>query len=102
MTLVNDDEVEEVRRILAEIRRRRTIFSRWSAHERLENGKEEAAVLRHFSFLLNVFRPDSNQRILGDGRERVVSLIRKDVSIGKNQNSRTARCLACQVPAAMK
>src|SRR5437773_3359542 len=98
MTLVDDDEVEEVRRVLAEIRRPRAIFSRRPAHECLENGKEHAAILRHFSFLLYVFRPDSNQRIFRKRGERVVSLIRKDVSIREKQNSRTARWLACQVP----
>ena len=101
MALVNDDEVEEVRRILAEIGRRLAVLRR-AAHEGLEDGEEQAAVLRHLAFLADVVRLDAHQRVLGEGGEGVVSLIRQDVPVGEEQDARAARRLAAQVPAAVK
>jgi hypothetical protein len=53
MALVDDDEVEEVRRILAEVGRRLAVLGR-PAHEGLEDGEEQAAVLRHLALLADV------------------------------------------------
>ena len=57
MALVDDDEIEEVRWILAEIGRRLAILRR-TAHERLKDGEEQATVLRHLSLLADVFGCD--------------------------------------------
>jgi fructoselysine-6-P-deglycase FrlB-like protein len=48
VALVHDDEVEEVRRVLAKVRRAHPR----PAHEGLEDGEEDAAVLGHAPFFL--------------------------------------------------
>ena len=101
MALVDDDEVEEVRRILAEIGRWLAVLRR-PAHEGLEDREEQAAVLRHLALLANVVRLDPHQRILGERGEGVVSLIGEDVAVGEEQDARPARRFAAQIPAAMK
>ena len=101
MALVDDDEVEEVRRILAEIGRRLAILGR-AAHERLEDREEQAAVLRHLAFLADVLRFDAHQRVFWKRRERVVSLIGEDVAVREKEDARTARRFAAQVPAAVE
>ena len=101
MALVDDDEVEEVRRILAEIGRGLAVLRR-PAHEGLEDGEEQAAVLRHLALLADVLRRDPHQRILGEGGEGVVSLVGEDVAVGEEQDARAARRLAAQVPAAVE
>ena len=95
MALVDDDEVEEVRRILAEVGRRLAILRR-PAHEGLEDREEQAAVLRHLALLANVVRLDPHQRILGEGGEGVVGLIGQDVAVGQEENARAARRFAAQ------
>ena len=90
MALVNDDEIEEVRRILAEIRRRLAILRR-AAHEGLEDREEQAAVLRHLALLADVLRRDPHHRIFGKGGEGVVSLIGQNVAVGQEQDARPAR-----------
>ena len=82
MALVDDDEIEKVRRIFAEIRRWLAILRR-AAHERLEDREEEAAVLRHLALLADVLRRDPHQRVLGKGREGIVGLIGEDVAVGE-------------------
>ena len=101
MALVDDDEVEEVRRILAEVGRRLAVLRR-TAHERLEDGEEQAAVLRHLALLADVLRLDPHQRVLGEGGEGVVGLVGEDVAVGEEQDARAARRLAAQVPAAVE
>ena len=90
MAFVDDDEVEEVRRILAEIGRRLPVLRR-PAHERLKDREEQAAVLRHSAFLADVFGRDPHHRVLGKGGERVVSLIGEDVAVGEEEDARAAR-----------
>ena len=101
MALVDDDEVEEVRRILAEVGRGLAVLRR-AAHEGLEDREEQAAVLRHLALLADVLRLDPHQRILGEGGEGVVGLIGEDVAVGEEQDARAARRLAAQVPAAVE
>ena len=55
MALVDDDEIEEVGRILAEVGRGFAVLRR-TAHEGLEDGEKQAAVLRDFAFLADVLR----------------------------------------------
>ena len=64
MAFVDDDEIEKVRRILAEVRRRLAVLRR-PAHERLEDREEDAPVLRHLAFLADVIRLNAHQRIFG-------------------------------------
>ena len=90
VALVNDDEVEEVRRILAEIGRGLAILGR-PAHEGLEDGEEDAAVLRHLALLADVIRRDAHQRIFREGREGVVGLVGQNVAVGQEQDARPAR-----------
>src|SRR5690606_3011522 len=107
VAFVDDDEVEEAGRIVAEVRRLRRVAAvvptiiftgggrdnrRYlSGHERLENGEEQAAVLRHLALLADIRRRDTHERILGKRGERVVGLIGKDVTVGKEQDARPAR-----------
>ena len=101
MALVDDDEIEEVRRIFAEIGRRLAVLRR-PAHEGLEDGEEQAAVLRHLALLADVLRLDPHQRVFGKGGKGVVGLIGENVAVGEEQNARAARRLAAQVPAAVE
>src|SRR6185437_4727181 len=97
MTLVNDDEVEKVRWIPAEIG-----CLSWATHKGLEDGEEETPVLRYLALLPNIVRLDPHQRIFRKGGKGIVGLICQYVPIGQKQNSRTARRLATQVPTAVK
>ena len=54
VALVDDDEVEEVRRVLAEIGA--AAVPRVAAHEGLEDGEEDAAVLRDLALLADLLR----------------------------------------------
>ena len=100
MALINDDEIEEVRRILAKVGRRFPILGR-AAHEGLKDGKEQAAVLGHAAFLANVLGLDAHQRVVGKGGERseiIVGLRRERVAVGQKQNARATRRLDALVP----
>jgi hypothetical protein len=63
MALVNDDEVEEVGRILPKERARFAILRR-PTHEGLENGKEDGPIRGHPAFSPNVGWLNPNQGIL--------------------------------------
>ena len=89
MAFVDDDEVEEVRRVLAEVGRRLAVLG-WSAHEGLKDREEQAAVLGDFALLLDVCRFDPHHRIFGERREGVERLVGEDIAIGKEQNARSA------------
>jgi hypothetical protein len=89
MAFVDDDEIEEVRRILAEIGRRLAVLRR-AAHEGLEDGEEQAAVLRHLCPSCGCLRLDAHQRVFGKGGEGVVGLIGEDVAVGEEQDARAA------------
>ena len=101
MAFVDDDEIEEVGRIIAEIGRRLAVLRR-PAHEGLKDGEEEAAVLRHAALFADVLRLDPHQRIFGKGRERVIGLIGENVAVGQEQDARPARRFAAQIPAAVE
>ena len=66
VALVNDDEVEEVARVFAEVRLGLTVSAR-AAHKGLEDGEEDAAVFRHLALLADVVWRYANQRIVGEG-----------------------------------
>src|SRR5216683_959793 len=99
MAFVNDDEIEEVRRVLAEIGRGlvgsaillngilygadREIGVPGAAHKGLEDGEEQTGVLRNFAFLANLVRLDALQRVFRKGGEGVVGLISEDVAVGQ-------------------
>ena len=68
MALVNHDEIEEIGRILAEIRRGLAVLRR-TAHEGLEDGEEQAGILRNFALLADVLRLDSDQGVFRERRE---------------------------------
>ena len=97
MAFVDDDEVEEVGRIIAEARR--GLAGRIAAgHEGLEDGEEDVAVLRHAALLADDLGVDPHQRVFGEGRERVVGLVGEDVAVGQEQDARTAGRLAFALP----
>ena len=93
MALVDYDEVEEVRRVLAEVGRGFAILGR-PAHEGLENGEEDAAVFRDLALLADVVRLDADQSVIGErreGSEVVEGLVGKGVAVGKEEDARTSR-----------
>lgn len=92
MALVDDDEVEEVRWILAEVRRWLSVRV-GAEHEGLKDRKEDAGIGRDFSGLTNRVRRDADTGIVGKLRQGVVGLIGKDVAVGEEQNARAARRL---------
>ena len=91
VALIDDDEIEEIRRIVPEVGRR-VALGVTPGHEGLEDGEEDVAVLRHPALLADGFRVDTHQRILGEGREVIEGLVGEDVPVGQEQDSRlTAR-----------
>ena len=77
------------------------------AHEGLEDGEEDAAVLRHLALLADVCRVDAHQRLVVEGRKGVVGLVGQNVAVGQKEDARAARRLTLilsirQVPAALK
>ena len=104
VALVDDDEVEEIRRIVAKVGRGLPVLGR-PAHEGLEDGEEQAGVLGHLALLADVLGLDPHHGVLGKGVERgeiVVRLGRQGVAIGQEQNARPARRLAAEVPAGLE
>ena len=106
VALVHDDEVEEVWRVLAKIRRRFAVLT-LPAHKGLEDGEEHAAVLGHLALFANVFWRNTHQRIFCKGRERVERLVRQVVAVCQKQDAWAACGLGIgfpilQIPAAVK
>ena len=101
MALVNDDEIEEVRGILAKIGRGLAILGR-PAHEGLEDSEEQAAVLGHFAFLPDVLRRDADHGVLGESGEGIVRLIREDIAVREKEDARAAGGLTAEVPAGVE
>jgi hypothetical protein len=64
VALVHDDEVEELRWVLAEVGRGLAVLER-PAHEGLEDGEEQAPVLGHPALPADLVRLDAAQRVLG-------------------------------------
>jgi hypothetical protein len=93
MALVNHDEIEEVRRIFAEIRRRLAVFGR-PAHKRLKDREKDAGVFGYAALLANCLGLNAGEGIFWKRRKRVVSLIGKDVAVGEEENARASRRLA--------
>ena len=92
MALVDDDEIEEVGRILAEIRRGFAVLRR-TAHEGLEDGEEQAGILWDLALLADVLRLDSDHCVIrerGERREIVIGLVGEVVAVGKEENARAA------------
>ncbi len=90
MALVNDDEVKEIRGILPEIWRRLAIFRR-AAHEGLEDGEEQAGILRDLAFLADVLRTDAGHGVLRERGEGVIGLVGKDIAVSQEEDARAAR-----------
>lgn len=102
VALVDHDEIEEVRRILAEIGRGLPVLRR-PAHEGLEDGEEYAGVGRHLALLGDLAGRDARQGRILEGRERgevVVGLIGQRVAVGQEQDARPAQRLALLLPVA--
>ena len=117
MAFVDHDEVEEVRRILAEIELRfvsNVVISAQAGihgltgvcwipacagmtclgslcHEGLEDREEQIAVLQHLALLLDLRRVDPHEGIFGEGREGVEGLVGEDVAVGEEQDAWTTR-----------
>ena len=51
LAFVDDDKVEEIRRVVAEVGRRFAVLIFATAHEGLEDGEKDARVLGHPAFL---------------------------------------------------
>ena len=101
VALVDDDEVEEVGRVFAEVGRGLAVFGR-TAQEGLEDGEEEAAVLGDLAFAPDVVGFDADQRVFGEGGEGVVGLIGKDVAVGEKEDARAAQGFTAEAPAAVE
>src|ERR1700730_874166 len=99
MALIDDDEIEEVRWVFAEIGRRLSVL-RWTAHEGLEDSEKQTAVLRYPPLLADVLRLDPHHRILGKGGESIVGLVGENVAVSEEEDARPAGWFAAQVPAA--
>ena len=97
VAFVDDDEVEEIGRVLPEIRR----VAR-PRHEGLEDGEEHAAVGGHLALLADARRIDAHQGVLGEAAEGVIGLVGQDVAVGEEEDARTPFPVAAQVPAGME
>jgi hypothetical protein len=63
MTLVDNDEIEEVPRVISEIWGR-VALGILSGHEGLEDSEKHACVLRYAALLSDFLRVDSHQRLI--------------------------------------
>lgn len=97
MTLIDNNEVKKIRRIFTKIRS--IVFP---THECLEDRKKDASIGWNSSFFLDISRIYTHKCIFWKGRERIKGLIRKDVSISKKKDSRTAFSISCKIPARLK
>ena len=78
MALVNDDEIEKVFWVFSKIRR-----CIWPAHERLEDGEEDAAVFLYAPLLLYLRGTDAHQCIFFKCTESIEGLIGQHIPVGK-------------------
>jgi len=78
----DDDEIEEIGRVVAEIRRCFAIFGR-AAGEDLKNSQEEAAVSRDAALFADAVRVDASAGHLPKATEFFVGLIRQNVAISE-------------------
>ena len=126
VALVDDDEIEEVRRVVAEIGDRLALGV-GAGHEGLEDREEDGGVFRdaagfgaqacrggmgHQRFaavaLLAVVHAadfvgrDAQERVGREGGEREVGLIGEDVAVGQKEDARAAGRLAREVPAGLE
>src|SRR6266404_5832567 len=100
MALVYDDAIEEIGGILAEIRRG-FAFLRRTAHEGLEDGEEQAGILRDLALFADILRLDANKGVVRERRERrevVVGLVGKVVPVGQEEDSRAPSGLCSTFP----
>ena len=100
MALVNDDEIEKVRRIFAEVGRGHTVLGR-ARHKRLEDGEEQAGILRHRALFADVLRLHPHERVVGKRgkrREIIMGLRRERVAVGQEKDARAPRRLARLLP----
>ena len=93
MTLIDDDAVKEVWRILAKIR-----SGPISAHEGLEDRKEYIPRRRHRAFFTDLGRTDTDAGVLWESPERIVCLTREDIAIGEEKYPRATLAIACEIP----
>ena len=94
MALIDDDEVEKIRRVFAKVGR---AFG--AGQEGLEDREKHAPVLRHLTLFSDVVRLDPNQGVLGKSREGIEGLVRQIVPVGEEKNARSSRGLAREIPA---
>ena len=88
VTLVDDDEVEEVRGIVAKAGSRVPLGIP-PGHEGLEDGEEDAAVLGHPAFFPDGIGRDPHKGILGKGGEGIVGLVCEDVTVCQEEDARS-------------
>src|SRR5690606_7614245 len=87
VAFVDNDEVEEVARVLAEVGRGISLGV-GPRHEGLEDGEEQARILRHPLLLANLTWINPGEGVFGEGVEGEISLIGQDIAIGQEQYSR--------------
>ena len=63
MTLIDDDEVEEIPLIFTEVRSRISVCIHRTTHKCLENREKNTSIFRHISLLSDITRIDPHQRI---------------------------------------
>ena len=101
MTFINDDEVEEVGRIVAKVGDGVTSVV-LSSHEGLENGEEDAAVFRDSALLANFIGFNANTSVIRESGKSEFGLVGENVAIGKKEDAGAASRLATEVPPALK
>lgn len=90
MAFVDDDEVEEIRWIIAKVWRRNAVFRR-TAHEGLKDSEKNARVSRDSALFVDRVRTDPGQGTVGERVERhevVVGLIGQVVAVREKQDAR--------------
>src|SRR6202030_3632225 len=105
VALVDDDEIEKVRRIFAEIGRglggrairlngilllaNTEIGVPGTAHKGLEDGEKEAGVFGVFAFLADFVGFDARHSIFGKSGEGVVGLVGEDIAVREKEDAGT-------------
>jgi hypothetical protein len=89
MALVDDDEIEEIGRILAKIGRGLAVLGR-TAHEGLEDGKKQAGILRGPAFLADILRLYPHHGVLRERGEVVKGLVGEIIAVSQEEDTRAA------------
>ena len=98
MTLIDDDEIEEIPLILPEIRSRISHCIHRTTHKCLENREKNTSIFWDISLLSDITRIDPHQSIFWKRSKSIERLIGEDIAIGEEEDTRTTSTVTSDIP----